>query len=133
MPVAATAMLPTEPVAAPAPPADPIASRLAAGRDLMDAPGARYAVQLMVTDAREREFLETWLAQAGRAVEPAKLVLVPAGSPEAPKVAVLLGSFGERGKAIDALETLPPTLRQFKPYVRSIDIVREDARRAQAR
>ena len=129
MPVAATAMLPAEP----APPADPIASRLAAGRDLMAAPGARYAVQLMVTDAREREFLESWLAQAGRAVEPAKLVLVPAGSPEAPKVAVLLGSFGERGKAIDALETLPPTLRQFKPYVRSIDIVREDARRAQAR
>ena len=134
MPVAITTLPPAEPVAAPLPPADPIASRLAAGRELMAAgSGARYAVQLMVTDAREREFLESWLAQAGRAVAPGKLVLVPAGSPEAPKVAVLLGSFGERAKAIDALETLPPALRQFKPYVRSIDIVREDARRAQAR
>ena len=133
-PVAATTSVPPEPVAAPAPPVDPIASRLAAGRDLI-APGsgARYAVQLMVTDAREREFLESWLAQAGRAVGPGKLVLVPAGSPETPRIGVLLGSFAERGAAIVALDTLPASLRQFRPYVRSIDAVREDARRAQAR
>ncbi len=135
MQVSSSTMLPAEPAAgSAAPPSDPIASRLAAGRELI-APGsgARYAVQLLVTDAREREFLESWLAQAGRVVEPGKLVLVTTGSAESPRLGVLFGSFAERGRAIDALGTLPAALRQFKPYVRSIDAVREEARRAEPR
>ncbi|HUP97910.1 MAG TPA: AAA family ATPase [Usitatibacter sp.] len=140
MPVSATLNLPaanavpaaTAPAAsAPAP--DAIGARLAAGRDLLARPEARYSVQLMVTDAREREYLEGWLAEAGRAVEPAKLTLVPAGSAESPRLGVLFGAYPERGQALAALDTLPAGLRQFRPYVRSIDAVREDARRAQAR
>jgi type II secretory pathway predicted ATPase ExeA len=131
LPVAATATLPAQPTR---PAAEGMQARMAAGRDLLaEGSGARYAVQLMVTDAREREFLESWLAEAGRAVEPRKLYLVPAAGAEAPRVGVLFGPFADRGEAADALAVLPAGLRQFKPYVRSIDAIREDARRTPIR
>jgi len=107
-----------------------VAARTEAGRELLaTAPGTRFSVQLMVTDANSREYLESWLADAGRAVEPGKLYLVPAGGADAPRVGVLFGSYADRGQASEALATLPPALRQFRPYVRSLDAVREDARR----
>src|SRR5216683_2760786 len=106
-------------------------ARLAAGRDLLaGASAARYSVQLMVTDARERGYLETYLAEAGHIVDPARLFVVPAGNPELPRVAVLYGAFGERAEAMTALEGLPPGLRQFRPYVRPVEAIRDDARLA---
>jgi MSHA biogenesis protein MshM len=108
-----------------------VASRLEAGRDLLaSAPANRFSVQLMVTDANSREYLESWLADAGRSVEPGKLYLVPAAGADAPRVGVLFGSYADRGQASEALAALPAGLRQFRPYVRSLDAVREDARRA---
>ena len=109
-------------------------ARLAAGRDFLSGDGpARYSVQLMVTDARERGYLETYLAEAGHIVDPARLFVVPAGNPDLPRVAVLYGAFGERTEAMTALEGLPPSLRQFRPYVRPIEAVRDDARQAERR
>jgi type II secretory pathway predicted ATPase ExeA/septal ring-binding cell division protein DamX len=146
--VAATASMPapgpqgatrTTPAAKPASggasnPADPVAERLAAGRDLI-AEGAApsYAVQLMVTDARSRGYLENYLAEAGKSVERERLFLVPAGSAETPRLGVLIGGFRERGDALAALDALPEPLKQFRPYVRPIDAVRDDARRSQIR
>jgi septal ring-binding cell division protein DamX len=43
---------------------------------------------------------------------------------------VLLGTYRERGEAVAALDALPEPLRQFRPYVRTLDAVRDDARRA---
>jgi MSHA biogenesis protein MshM len=88
-------------------------------------------VQLMVTDARERPYLENYLAEAGRAVPYERLFVVPNGTPESPRLGVLLGAYGDRNEAAAALAALPESLRIFRPYVRSIDAVREDARRAE--
>jgi septal ring-binding cell division protein DamX len=112
-------------------PADPIADRLAAGRALIaEGTDARYAVQLMVTDARERGYLEGYLAEAGKSLQRDRLFLVPAGGSESPRLGVLFGAFRDRGEAGAALDALPGNLRQFRPYVRAIEAVREDARRA---
>jgi septal ring-binding cell division protein DamX len=46
---------------------------------------------------------------------------------------VIFGPFGERGEASDALGSLPAGLKQFRPYVRTIDAVREEVRRAPVR
>ena len=125
--VAAATAAPVPAVPAP----DPVDARMAAGRDLVaDPAGPRYAVQLMVTDAREREYLGSYLAEAGRVVEPSSLYLVPAGGS---RLAVLLGAYNARAEATRALDALPEDLRQFRPYVRSLDAVREDARRSPAR
>src|SRR5579862_2311982 len=118
------------PAEAPSPAVD---ARLAAGRQLISTPSSRYAVQLMVADARERGYIENYLSEAGRAVVPDKLYLVPAGSPEVPRVGVILGAFDERNDATVALAALPENLKQFRPYVRSLDGVREDALRAERR
>jgi len=130
VPVAATVGVPAPPPT----PTDLVSSRHAAGSELLG-PGtaARFSVQLMVTDARSREYLETYLAEAGRAVDPAKLFVVPAGGVESPRFGVLYGAFGERAEASQALAELPEALRQFRPYVRSLEAIREDARRAAAR
>jgi MSHA biogenesis protein MshM len=130
IPVAATAPAPQGSPAA-LPPLRSIASRLAAGQDLLADATPRFAVQLMVTDARERPYLENYLAEAGRAVPYERLFVVPGGTPEAPRLGVLLGAYGDRSEAAAALAALPESLRIFRPYVRSVDAVREDARRAE--
>jgi MSHA biogenesis protein MshM len=121
VPVAATvAVAPNR-----AAPADLVASRIAAGRELLaDAGANRYAIQLMFTDARERAYLESYLTEAGNALERDRLYLVPSGSTESPRMAVLYGGFRDRAGALAALEALPQAVRQFKPYVRSLDEAR---------
>jgi hypothetical protein len=76
-------------------------------------------------------YIENYLAEAGRSVPYERLFVVPSGSPEAPRLGVLLGPFDERGAAAAALETLPAPLRQFRPFVRTMDQVRDDARRSE--
>jgi MSHA biogenesis protein MshM len=146
---APTAAPPASTAAAPVPPsgaqenaptrvasasATAVPARMEAGRELLADPRqARYSVQLMVTDARERVYLEQYLGEATRALPPEQLYLVPAGNPENPRVGLLYGGFRDRGEANAALDTLPEGLRQFRPYVRSLEAVREEARRAQRR
>src|SRR6185436_11157984 len=67
LPVAVAAPAPAATAAAAAPPpamADPVDANLASGRDLLAGRAGRFAVQLMVADARERAYLATYLADA---------------------------------------------------------------------
>ena len=122
---------PQPPVATPVAREGLVDVRLAAGRSLLsDSGSARFAIQLMMTDARERAYLENYLASAGRVVKPADLYLYEGGTAESPRVGVLYGSFASRGEAVSALGALAPNLRQFGPYVRSVESVREDLRRS---
>jgi len=114
-------------------PADPFAARLAAGEATLEAGAGQYAVQLMVSDARERDYVATYLAEAAQSVPPVKLFIARSGSVDTPRYGVLYGPFAARREASEALNGLPPALRQFGPYVRSLDLVRDEARRAQAR
>jgi septal ring-binding cell division protein DamX len=117
--------------APPTPPLRSLASRLAAGNDLLTDATPRFAIQLMVTDARERVYIENYLAEAGRSVPYEKLFVTASGTPEAMRLGVLLGPFDSRAEAATTLETLPVPLRQFRPFVRTMDAVRDDARRAE--
>jgi len=109
---------------------DPVAARLAAGRDLLAVGSSQFAVQLVLADARERTYLAAYLADASRSLGPAKLFLAEAGSRESPRYGVLYGPFRARAEATEALNALPAELRQFGPYVRTLESVRDDARRA---
>jgi septal ring-binding cell division protein DamX len=121
------------PAAAPAD-ADIVTTRMAAGRELIaEGSPARFAVQLMVTDARDKPYLGAYLAEAGKPLGSERLYVVPAAGADAPRVAVLYGPFKDRDEASAALGALPEPLRQFRPFVRSVDGVREDARRLAAR
>src|SRR6185312_1778846 len=97
IPVAASA---NAPAPAPGAGADPVALRIAAGRDLLADPSAgRFAVQLMVTDVRERGYLAAYLAEAGKALGTERLYVVPAAGAEASRVAVLYAPFPTRDEA----------------------------------
>jgi septal ring-binding cell division protein DamX len=101
-----------------------------AGLALLDKPGrGRFVVQLMMSDAIQRDHLEWYLAEASRTLPPETLFLYPSGSVDSPKLGVIHGEFATRDEATKALDTLPPSLRQYRPYVRSIDAVRSDVRR----
>jgi MSHA biogenesis protein MshM len=128
LPVAANSSVPaTQPAAR-----STVEARLAAGRSLLSQSAAsRYSVQLLTADARERDYLENYLTEAGRAVSHEQLYVVPSGSAESPRVGVIFGSFGDRGQANAALASLPENLKQFRPYVRPLEGVREEARRSQ--
>jgi MSHA biogenesis protein MshM len=110
-------------------PADSIAARVAAGRTLLAASDARYAVQLMVTDARERAYLAGYIGDAARSISIEDLVLIPSGSDESPRFDVLYGAYRDRGAALSALNALPASLRQFSPYVRALEPLRQEGRR----
>src|SRR5258706_3510333 len=91
-PARVPAMPPTAHVAAATPVAatltlapDPVAARIAAGRDILANGAGQFAVQLMVTDARERTYLGGYLGEAAQAVTATRVFLALAGSPEAPR------------------------------------------------
>ncbi len=132
MPIPVPPPAPASATAAPASTA--LDRRLAAGQKLLEAPDTgRYTVQLLVSDPRSRAYLESYLGEAGRAVDPEALYVVPGGSPESSRYAVLFGAYPSKAQAAAALEALAEPLRQFKPYVRSLDSIREEARRAERR
>ncbi len=132
IPVASTTPVsPVVPASTPAPALRSLESRLAAGNDMLADATPRYAIQLMVTDARERMYIENYLAEAGRSVPYERLFVVRSGNPESPRLGVLLGPFDARSDAGTALAALPAPLRQFRPFVRTVDSVRDDARRAE--
>ena len=121
-------------VAAPTPaPSDPVAARLAAGREVLASGDAHYAVQLMTTDARERAYLASYLGDAAQSLTAARLFIAAAGTPESPRFGVLYGPFRARAEALEALNAIPPALKQFGPYVRSLETIRDEARRAEPR
>ncbi len=135
---AAGAVAPS-PAAAQSPPTQAAAgstgleSRFSAGLALLEGNSAgRYVVQLMMTDARDPAYLAAYLAEATRALRPEELYLYPSGSAESPKVGVLYGAFATRKEANEAMGSLPANLRQFRPYVRAVESVRGDVRRAPA-
>src|SRR4051812_432593 len=92
-PASATMTAPAAPASAALrdPTAASVDARLAAGRDLLDGAQPGYSVQLMVTDARSRAYLERYLADAARSAKPEQFFLVPAGTRESPRLGVLLG------------------------------------------
>jgi type II secretory pathway predicted ATPase ExeA len=111
--------------------ADLIDSRMAAGRELLGGTSPGFSVQLMVTDARERGYLESYLAEARRSLPEDSLYLFPASGSDFPRIGVAFGAYADRAQANAALAALPAELRQFRPYVRALDAIREDVRRAE--
>jgi septal ring-binding cell division protein DamX len=86
----------------------------------------------MTTDAREKAHLQSFLAEAAGAAAPGRIHVYPSGSVESPKVGVIYGTFETRREATEALESLPPSILHFRPYVRAADAVRADVRRGPA-
>ncbi len=91
-------------------------------------PVSRYAIQLMMADAREKPAIESFLRQVSRELNPDRIMVYAAGTEENPRVSVLYGNFADRAEAADELARLPVRLTRFRPYARSIGAVKDDMR-----
>lgn len=89
----------------------------------------RFAIQLMTADERERAALENFLRAASHELNADRIMLYASGTQDNPKVNVLYGNYAERSEAAAELSGLPTKVTQFRPYVRSFQAVRDDARR----
>jgi MSHA biogenesis protein MshM len=109
---------------------DWLARRIAADAARIAAvPVNRFAIQLLTSDERERSALENFLRVANRELNADRVMLYSSGTKDNPKVSVLYGNYAERNEAAAELSGLPSKLTQFRPYVRSFQAIRDDARR----
>jgi type II secretory pathway predicted ATPase ExeA/septal ring-binding cell division protein DamX len=108
---------------------DWLATRAAADLErLKKLPNARFAIQLMTADERERGAIENFLRAASRELNPDRIMLYRSGTVDNPKISVLYGNYTERNEAAAELSGLPSKVTKFRPYVRSLQAVRDDLR-----
>lgn len=104
-------------------------ARMQADIGRLNASGAvGFAIQLMTADQREEKAIRDFLRAASRELESERIIVLPSGTTENPKVSVVYGPFDERGVATSEMARLSPRMRQFRPYLRSAAAVRADLR-----
>lgn len=95
---------------------------------LADPPGSRWTIQLMLADSADATALESYLGEAGRQLGRESLLTYAVGAGEKRKIGVVYGDFGSRKEAQAELSRLTTRIGQFKPYARTFQAVREDAK-----
>jgi MSHA biogenesis protein MshM len=109
---------------------DWLGTRVAADMARIDRqPSARYSIQLMTADERERAAIESYLRAASRELNPDRVMVYLSGTVDNPKVSVLYGNYADRAEATAELSSLPQKLNQFRPYARSFQAIRDDVRK----
>jgi len=106
----------------------PLAERLRASQDWLATRAAQnFAIQLMVAGASQPDLVARHI-RAGEAVLGTSLHAYPMALSGGSMVGVVYGDFADRSAAQAALARLPPELAAAKPYVRTFQAIRGDAR-----
>ncbi|MBI2308719.1 MAG: AAA family ATPase [Rhodocyclales bacterium] len=127
-PGSTTAPNPNTPPRNAAPPATlgPLTTaRLAASEAwLREAPGKRYFIQLMNTDASNAAAVESFLAAYAGNLDSGQLRVYRSALSGRERIGVVYGDFPTPVQASAALAALPASLLDARPYVRSVDKLR---------
>jgi septal ring-binding cell division protein DamX len=110
---------------------DVLESRLAATEKwLATENGNLYIIQLLGTvDATQ---LKLHLNDLSKSIEMNKLFVYRTLANGRPLLTVLYGTFSDRRSAQDVLEKLPDDLKVNRPFVRTVEGIRDELRRNQA-
>ncbi len=123
-PPAPAASAPSPPAADAAPRGDllPLTAQHAAQFDawLPTAAGENYFIQLTSRNEAHAADIETFLARAGKTVDPAGLRVYRSGPPENVQIGVIFGDYPSRAAAWTAIRALPEALRRMRPYPRPV-------------
>ncbi|MBL8521159.1 MAG: AAA family ATPase [Betaproteobacteria bacterium] len=95
---------------------------------LASASSSGFAIQLMTADEHEGPAIREFLRVAAKELEPDRLMVFPSGSASNRKISVIYGQYEDRGGAQAEIVRLSPRLRQFRPFIRSVNAVRADVR-----
>jgi DamX protein len=107
---------------------DVLEARILATRDWLEQEGAlTHSIQVLGSNNREQ--LKDHLNMIAKSVEIKNVFVYRTIAKEKPFLTVLYGSFPSREAAQEALDRLPPPLRAFKPYLRTVQGIREEMSR----
>ena len=107
---------------------DILASRIQATRQWLSAEaGQIYSIQLLGSDKPQK--LKHHLNVIAKSVEINNVFVYRTLANQKPFLSVLYGRFASRKAAQEALDRLPPQLRAFKPYLRTVQGIREEMSR----
>ncbi len=99
--------------------------RLNATRRWLDVPGGRYSIQLMWS--RDPDTLRTRIDDIAKMLERDKIFIYRIEKKRKTSMVVLYGSFDDRDAAERALAQLPQTLKVYRPYLRTLSDIRQEA------
>jgi septal ring-binding cell division protein DamX len=115
-------------VESPANQGDMLSERLQATlRWLATQPPQTLSIQLLA--AENANLLREHLSTIAKSIEATDIYVYRTVARQRPFLAVLYGSFDSREAAQRALERLPPPLKAFKPYLRTVEGIREEISR----
>ena len=104
---------------------DPLEARLATTRNwLMQQDKTTYSIQLLGTDNAQQ--LKNHLNVITKFVEINDIFVYRTLAKQKPSLTVLYGSFSDRRAAQQALAKLPPSLKAFRPILRTVQGVRDE-------
>ena len=107
---------------------DVLEARLLATREWLSSQGAQtHSIQVLGSDNGEQ--LKQHLNMIAKSVEIKNVFVYRTIAKEKPFLTVLYGSFPSREAAQEALDRLPPPLRAFRPYLRTVQGIREEMSR----
>lgn len=98
------------------------------GARLSEPPANRWTIQLLLADSTDAAALENYLVEAGRQLGRDSLLTYSTGAGDKRRIGVIYGDFGTRKEAQAELSRLTTRIGQFKPYARTFQAVREDAK-----
>ena len=107
---------------------DVLEVRILATREWLQQEGAlTHSIQVLGSENREQ--LKDHLNMIAKSVEIKNVFVYRTIAKQKPFLTVLYGSFPSREAAQEALDRLPPPLRAFKPYLRTVQGIREEMSR----
>jgi septal ring-binding cell division protein DamX len=86
-----------------------------------------HSIQLLGSE--NSQLLKDHLSSIAKSIEISKVYVYRTLAGQKPFLTVLYGSFGSREAAQNALDRLPPPLKAFKPYLRTVQGIREEMSR----
>ena len=115
-------------------PAPPERGRLArerfeaAQRWLPEAPGDRYAIQLVTVSSEQLGLLEDFLLKASKVLPMGEVYIYSVKINRQQHYRVAYGSYATQAQALEAVQNLPPSLAVYRPYTRSVERMRSQNR-----
>ncbi len=86
-----------------------------------------HSIQLLGSE--NSQLLKDHLSSLAKSIEITNLYVYRTVARQKPFLTVLYGSFGSREAAQNALDRLPPPMKAFRPYVRTVQGIREEMSR----
>ena len=87
-------------------------------------PGSLYAAQLLTAADTDLSWVDTYLIRAARAIDPGQLHLYSVRLGGRQWYRVAYGQYGTAPEAAEAVARMPESLRQFRPYAETVDVMR---------